>query len=125
MKIFDYREDFGNVCFADGFVQIISGKPLEKQMEHFRIRIRSTIEKYSYGKLDSERSWEKEYGLDECDDVNGVIVKDGLIAGVMLKTQSGDNRACLPEQSVTIYYADEDDGPGGSSRNDVAKLLCV
>ena len=125
MEKMDYQEEFGIIDFEDGFEQKLSGHTVDEQMEHYRIKMVTTIEKYSYGELDSERSWEKIYKLEDCDDVKGLVMKEEIIVGVMLRNCWKKNKVCFPNQSVCVYFSSDDDGVGGSSRTDVAYLICV
>ena len=94
-------------------------------MDFYRIKVDITIEKYSYGELDSRRESEITYKLEDCDELKGLIVKDGILVGVMLSTSFGAINACLPGQYVNTYYASDDDGTGSSDRDDVCSLVCI
>ena len=54
MKTIEYKTEFGQIIFPDGFEQKLSGRNLEEQMDCYRITIETTISEYSYGKLDSK-----------------------------------------------------------------------
>ena len=113
------------IDLPEHFNKELEGRPLEEQAGHYRIRIKTTIDKYSYGEHTSSRSREETYRLEDCSDVKGLIVKDGSFAGVLIRSWHGEARACLPGECVTVYYASDDDGPGSASREDVACLVCT
>ena len=125
MKTIEYKTEFGEIQFPDGFEQKLSGKKLEEQMDFYRISVVSTIEKYSYGERDSKKEREKTVKLEECDDFRGLVVKGGIIVGVILKSMFGEDRTCLPGQKMTTYWSSDDDGVGSTSRDDTCCLICV
>ena len=125
MKTIEYKTEFGKIELPDGFEQKLSGKKLEEQMDFYRISVVTTIEKYSYGDLDSKNVREKTVKLEECDDFRGLVVKDEIIVGVILKTILGEDRVCLPGHKTTTYWTSDDDGVGSTYRDDTCCLICV
>ena len=125
MKTIEYKTEFGQIIFPDGFEQKLSGRNLEEQMDCYRITIETTISEYSYGKLDSKDVMEETVKFEECDDFRGLVVKDGIIVGIILKSLFGEDKVCLPGQKMTTYWSSDDDGVGSPERADTCCLICV
>ena len=125
MKTIEYKTEFGQIIFPDGFEQKLSGRNLEEQMDCYRITIETTISEYSYGKLDSKDVMEETAKFEECDDFRGLVVKDGIIVGIILKSLFGEDKVCLPGQKMTTYWSSDDDGVGSTDRDDTCCLICV
>ncbi len=125
MKTIEYTTEFGQIIFPDGFEQKLSGRNLEEQMDCYRITIETTISEYSYGELDSKDVMEETVKFEECDDFRGLVVKDGIIVGIILKSLFGEDKVCLPGQKMTTYWSSDDDGVGSTDRDDTCCLICV
>ena len=125
MKTIEYKTEFGQIIFPDGFEQKLSGRNLEEQMDCYRITIETTISEYSYGKLDSKDVMEETVKFEECDDFRGLVVKDGIIVGIILKSLFGEDKVCLPGQKMTTYWSSDDDVVGSTDRDDTCCLICV
>lgn len=125
MKTIEYKTEFGQIIFPDGFEQKLSGRNLEEQMDCYRITIETTISEYSYGELDSKDVMEETVKFEECDDFRGLVVKDGIIVGIILKSLFGEDKVCLPGQKMTTYWSSDDDGVGSTDRDDTCCLICV
>lgn len=125
MKTIEYKTEFGQIIFPDGFEQKLSGRNLEEQMDCYRITIETTISEYSYGKLDSKDVMEETVKFEECDDFRGLVVKDGIIVGIILKSLFGEDKVCLPGQKMTTYWSSDDGGVGSTDRDDTCCLICV
>ncbi|HAE52093.1 MAG TPA: hypothetical protein DCG30_02415 [Ruminococcus sp.] len=125
MKTIEYKTEFGEIIFPDGFEQKLSGRSLEEQMDFYRITMVTTIKKYSYGELDSKNERKKTVKLKECDDFRGLVVKDGIIVGVIFKSMIGEDKVCLPGQKMMTYWSSGGDGTGSTDRDDTCCLICV
>ena len=121
MNIVPYEERFGEVKFPEGFEALLTGKSLEEQLEHYRI-----AETTGYTMTDwRERKTARYCRVDRCGDVRGLIVKDGLLVGVMICNEYGRLQACMPEEGVCTYDSDDNNGAGSKCRIDYAYLVCV
>ena len=122
MKIVNYEESFGAVRFPDGFEELLKGHTIEEQMEYFRT---TCYTKYSVTDW-KERSFVG-YALKiyKDRDVTGVIVKDGIIVGIMIYNDNRREVPCLAEENVCTYYASDNDGAGYKERIDYTYLICV
>ena len=54
-----------------------------------------------------------------------VVVKDGLIAGVVARNDDGYECFVGPEKGICTYYAEENNGAGYKTRADYLHLVCV
>ena len=54
-----------------------------------------------------------------------LVVKDGIIVGIILKSLFGEDKVCLPGQKMTTYWSSDDDGVGSTDRDDTCCLICV
>ena len=63
--------------------------------------------------------------FEECDDFRGLVVKDGIIVGIILKSLFGEDKVCLPGQKMTTYWSSDGDGVGSTDRDDTCCLICV
>ena len=53
------------------------------------------------------------------------IVKEGVLAGVMMLNDARQETPCLAGERVCTYYADDNNGAGSKSRIDYTYLVCV
>lgn len=125
MNTIDYEEGFGEIKFPEGFAEKMRGKTPEEQMECYRITEITEISSCSYGEQGGSRRREKVCSLAEYSGCRKLVVKDGLLVGVIILAYDGSPRPCLPGQGVCTYFSCDDDGPGSTSRSDCARLDCV
>lgn len=127
MKIVPYEEKFGEINFPAGFEEKLQGKTLEEQMKCYRITDSMVLSHTAYGKLDEQKIRERTHLLTEDTDCTGLVVKDGLLVGVLIRSYwrfLGDC-VCLPYGRVCTYYASDNEGSGTNDREDYAYLICV
>lgn len=122
MKIINYKEEFGPYTFPEGFEALLNGLPIEKQMTYYR-----TTEYHTHSMTNwSQRTVQSGYKtLAETRDVTALIVKDGILVGVMMVDDNGQDTPCFSEQRVCTYYADDNNGAGSKCRIDYTYLVCV
>ena len=128
MNIVDYEDWMGEIAFPEGFDEKLTGRSFEEQMACYRITESRTLARTSYGELERERVDKASYALEEYDDFRGLVVKDGLVVGVLLHAWSSEKNEgvpCLPYKRVCTYYASDNDGAGYNDRTDYAYLICV
>ncbi len=121
MKIVEYRESFGEIKFPEGFEETLKGLSIEKQMDCYKT---SSTSKFSMTGW-RERTAQSYSSLERTPDVKALIVKDGIIVGVMMLNDCGREEACMPEDCVCTYYADDNNGAGSKTRIDYTYLVCV
>lgn len=122
MKTVNYEKSFGEVVFPEGFEELLKGKSIEKQMEYFRTSSRISHSNTGYGERISESGYRL---LSDDEDVKSVIVRDGIMVGVMMSDDCGREVPCLPEERVCTYYDCDNNGAGYKERIDYTWLLCV
>lgn len=122
MHIVPYEEKMGAFTFPEGFEETLQGLSMEEQMGRFRLSMSRTDAMTDW----RERTYGRWYvGLDEVSDVRGLIVKDGLLVGVMLQNHAGKEVPCFADECVCTYYDEENNGAGYKTRADYVYLLCV
>lgn len=122
MKQIPYEESFGPYSFPEGFEERLKGLTIEEQMNCYR-----TTEYSSYAMTGwSERTYRAGYQrLERCSDVRALIVKDGLLIGVMIRDDNCRDVPCFAEERICTYYADDNNGAGSKTRIDYVYLVCV
>lgn len=122
MKIINYEECFGEVRFPKGFPETIENLTIEEQMEHYRTTCYSLYSMTNW----SERKYEgSAIRIQKDSDVTGLIVKDGLLVGIMILDDTNREVPCLAEESVCTYYACDNNGAGYKERIDYTYLICI
>lgn len=126
VKTIEYKEDFGEINFPEGFEEKLKGKTLEEQMEMYRITESSKLSRTSYGEIDSESLTNRCFKLPDYKKFRGVVVKDELIVGVIIEEYFfKTDTVCLPYKGVCVYYASDNNGSGYQSCDDSAYLICI
>ncbi len=127
MNFIEYKEEFGELYFPDGFTLKLIGKSLDEQMEYFRLAEKMILTEYSYGEIESQKVQNNLSKLNEHKDCKALIVKEGIIVGVMIQTWFSSKKEvpCLPNKKVCTYSASETDGASESERDDFIELICV
>ncbi|MBQ6808656.1 MAG: hypothetical protein IJP07_05825 [Firmicutes bacterium] len=122
MKVVAYEERFGEISFPEGFEELLKNLPIEEQMEHYR-----TTEYSSYSMTNwCERTQKgSAIRIQNDRDVTALIVKDGILVGVMMLNDSNREVPCLAEERVCTYYASDNNGAGYKERIDYTYLICV
>ena len=120
MKIIEYIENYGEVVYPEGFKEMLIGKSIEEQAKCFCISGQTTFRNTGW----SERKSEYKGRLSEKTDI-AVVVKDGLIAGIIAKDDNGNERFIAPEKGICTYYAEDNNGAGYKTRADYLHLVCV
>ena len=122
MKIINYEEKFGKYSFPEGFEKRLRGRSVEEQMKFYR-----TTEYSSYSLTNwSQRTTKSGYRrLEDTREVKALIVKDGLLVGVMILDDCNREVPCFAEERICTYYAEDNNGAGYKIREDYLYLVCV
>ena len=122
MKIINYEEKFGQYSFPEGFEEGLRGRSVEEQMKFYR-----TTEYSSYSLTNwSQRTTKSGYRrLEDTREVKALIVKDGLLVGVMILDDCNREVPCFAEERICTYYAEDNNGAGYKTREDYLYLVCV
>ena len=122
MRIVPYEEKFGTFTFPEGFEETLKGLSIEEQMGRYRLSMSRTDAMTGW----RERTHGRWYlGLDKVRDVQGLIVKDDLLVGILLIDHNGREVSCFADECVCTYYDEENNGAGYKTRADYVYLLCV
>lgn len=122
MRIVNYEERFGEITFPQGFAERLAGLTIEEQMACYRT---TTYNRFHNTGWKSRRQDSGYSRLDKDSDVTALIVKDGLLVGIMVKNHNNREQACLPEGFVCTYYAEDNNGAGYKSRSIFTHLVCI
>jgi len=122
MKIVAYEERFGEIRFPEGFEETLKNLTIEEQMEHYRTTCYSLYSMTNW----SERTYAgSAIRIDKDSDVTALIVKDGILVGIMILDDCNHEVPCLAEEKVCTYYASDNNGAGYKERIDYTYLICI
>ena len=104
------------------FEDVLKDLSIEEQMEFYRVTCFSVYSQSNW----KERTYQgSAVRLDKDRDVTALIVKDGILVGIMILDDSNREVPCLAEESVCTYYASDNNGAGSKERIEYTKLICV
>ena len=107
MNIIKYEKKFGEITFPEGFEETLKDLPLEEQMNYFRTSSCVEHSNTEYSSRTIACGYNK---LEDDSNVKGIIVKDNLIVGIMIRDAWRRIMPCTPEESIcTCYDFDDDD----------------
>ena len=110
------------------FEAVLRGKPLEEQMEYFRMVNQSCYSSTAYGEITKSNMDRFGCALKDYKGLLGLIVEDGVIIGVCI-----DAFACyhplgkpaFPYQEICTYYASDNNGSGSKDLEEYVWLCPV
>lgn len=117
--------------WPEGFLEQMKGKSLEEQMRCYRIVETAHHSRTAYGEITKENSHQFGYALENYNDLQALIVDDGILLGVCIKAWGASGFsypwgiAAFPYHNICTYYASDDNGSGSKDREDYAHLCCV
>ena len=124
MELLDYIEEYGPVCYPEGFEVLLEDLSIEEQMKYFRLGNGLYLKKPF-----SERRknvYDAAYHLDKTSNVKALVVKDGKIAGIKVWDAMGcQNVICKPDMGYCCRYDEELDGSGYKTFTLYLYLVCV
>ena len=122
MKIVSYEPSFGEIKFPEGFEETLKNLTIEEQAEHYRTTCYSVYATTNW----SERTYQgSAIKLQKDKDITALIVKDGILVGIMILNDNNREVPCLAEERVCTYYASDNNGAGYKERIDYTYLICV
>ena len=100
MKTVNYDKNVGKYIMPEGFKEILIGKSIEEQLIHFVITFEGD---YIYYQKDfNERKDNgKCLSINEVNEVDSLVIDDGVIVGVNVNTQYG-LLTCFIEQGIIV-----------------------
>ena len=122
MNIIPYEEKFGAVNLPEGFMEKLEGKTIEEQMKYYRT---TCVSRYSISGWKERVNNGYVLTVDKDRDVRALIVKDGILVGVMIVCDTGSEVPLFAEENVCTYYASDNNGAGSKERIEYTYLLCV
>ena len=111
IKIVEHTKELGEFTMPNGAVELLKGKTIEEQMKFFAIQQYST----THPCFNSS--------LTDSSDVKGLIVKDGVIVGVMINDWCSTDVPCYIGKYVCTWDASDNNGAGYKTREDNAMLI--
>ena len=127
MKTVEYdKELHGEIRPApEEFIQAMQGKTVEEQIGHFRL-----IEGYSrgeraYGREEVNSQYSYAKGLEDSSYCHAVIVKDGLVVGILTHSDYCSEFAVYPNETYCIYSTEDNNGAGYKTYEEYMTLICV
>ncbi|MBQ3106637.1 MAG: hypothetical protein IJC51_04120 [Eggerthellaceae bacterium] len=113
--------------YPDGLRERLQGKSVDEQAKLFAVLENTTFSRSSYGEVDSERAYRRAKRLENLSEFRKVIVGDesGLIEGIMVEGAWGRLVPMGLFDTVTTYYASDDNGSGSNDREDTVTLVCL
>ena len=116
----EFEGDTSSINYYDMLVEKQQGKSLTEQARSLGISYSSIEEKYSYGDTDSSLSNEGVTPLLEAKNIDKLILKNGIIVGVVIN----DKNVMLGE-CICTYYAVDEDGTGRDEVCDYHTLIII
>lgn len=104
--------------------EVLSGKTIEQQMEHFFITESRRLYSTSYGNISKDDLKENAVKLCDYTGVKNLLVKDKALIGAKIDAYWGDG-VLLLDKPVCTYYACDNEGSGTKEREDYAYLIFV
>ncbi len=116
------------ITWPEGFLEQLKGKELSEQMSYYRIVEEEHYSRTAYGEVTNENKHRFGYALEDYSGLTSLIVNDGILIGVRIKTYTRRydwGVPAFPYQDICTYYASDDNGSGSKDREDYAHLCCV
>lgn len=117
MNIIQYEKKFGEIGFPEGFEDYIKELPVEKQLKYFRT---SSNKRHAAMTYDARKKRPGYKQIENNSKIEGIIVKDGMMVGIMIRDAWGRIMPCTPEECICTSYTLED-----SEKREYTWLLCV
>lgn len=102
--------------------EILSGKTVEEQMEHFFVTNSIRLYSTAYGEITKDNLRENAVKLCDYDRVTELLLKGKILVGAKIKSHWGEG-FLLPEKRVCTYYACDNEGSGTKECEDYAYLI--
>ena len=114
----EYAGDKAKLPDFEEIKSALSGLKLSEQAMRFALLSETVNERYSYGEVDETHSYSDSCPLGESSEVENVVLCEGVIVGAVIS-----GITVMLGQSICIYSASDDDGTGGSSRDEYRELV--
>lgn len=115
--ITNYEEAFGTYEMPVGAQDTLFGKTVEEQLAFFSVFRTSKQIKSPY-----ERIYTSTHSLPDAYMVKSVIVREGIVVGVMMENSQDQLVPCFIGQSVCSWDTEDSDGDGYNARTDDCRL---
>ena len=122
MKIVSYEKKMGEYTLPDGLREALCGRPIEEQTEFYRGTGSTQYERTAWTSRTETVAGKR---LADCSEVLALIVDEGLLVGVIVENDCGNEQACFADCGVCTYYACDNNGAGYIEREDYFYLVAV
>ena len=127
MKIVEYdKEKHGEIVPAPAdFIEKIKALPINEQIKHFRVVEGCYRGERAYGVSSVTSSYSSASTLEKSPYCQGVIVKDGLVVGILSSSDCCSEFAAYPHQPYYVYSTEDNNGAGYKTYDEYMTLICV
>ena len=123
-KGYNWYDKHQHIEYPEGFRERLMGKSIEAQMKLFAAVENTKVSRSSYGEVDSSHIYRRAMRLTDLREFLGLVVEDGIIEGIIV--QGAWNEVPMgPYDTVTTYYASDNNGSGSKDREDTVTLICL
>lgn len=113
-----------HIEYPEGFKERLMGRTIEEQLKMFAVIENTELSRSSYGDVDKQWIYRWARRVTNLSEFRGLIVEDGIIEGILVKTMWREI-PMGPYDTVCTYYASDDNGSGSKDREDTVTLLCL
>lgn len=121
-EVVEYTEDLGKITASEEFLNSLKGKTLLEQTDEYFVEEMTDMDYCSYGSSDKTTANQRKTSIWDSSDVVGVIVKDGIIVGLMVKCFSNEV-PLFHGKTIQTYFACDEDGTGSTCREDYIRIV--
>lgn len=127
MKIVEYNKELhGEIKPAPAeFIAAIKALPVEEQIEHFRLVEGFSRGERAYGVESVNSQYSSAKKLTESSYCHAVLVKDGVIVGILTHSECCSEFAAYPNETYFIYSTEDNNGAGYKTYDEYMTLICV
>ncbi len=119
-----YDSEINDHILNEKMLEVLSGKTIEQQMEHFFVTESYRLYSTSYGEIDKQYFRERAMRLCNCKEIKKLLIKDKILIGAKIDGYWGEG-VLLLDSPVCTYYASDNEGSGTKDREDYAFLIFV
>ena len=115
-----------DIRFPEAFLDSLKDRTIEEQTDRYRVSYRTAFGRTAYGELTREDIRQSTYKPGKSDDVKGLLVKDGVLVEILAKEYGREEPVSpFPYETLTTYYASDNEESGCREREDRLILLPV
>lgn len=113
LKIYQYESKYGKYEIPEKLRELLKGKIIEEQLKHFKTTAYLRIaNKTSFDMDINEYSDQHLNNVEDDEYVEGIIVDNEIVIGLMVNGWYKELRPCFLNNSVCTYSASDNNGAG-------------